>query len=136
MHNSDGNQQVFLNSEPGRARVFQCMPKANGKGRAFDKPGPSSKFKASRRAAARSFAERMSKSRDPREQAMLDMVARCDGLALDTRKHFEDGVRSALRRVRDGPAATPCSNYAKKHGACPKCTCVAPVPPPPSNGNA
>ena len=100
------------------------MPKAHRKGKAFDKPGPDSKYLAGRRAAAAAFSARMAAARYPQEKEILAMVDQCPQLALSTRQHFKECVRSALRRVKDSPTSTPCDNYSKKGGQCLKCKCV------------
>ena len=67
--------------------------------------------------AAQQMARSSAAQRDGREDAVLGLIA-SSGLIGETSKRFESDTRAALRRCRDGPAATPCSDWSK---ACPKC---------------
>ena len=86
-----------------------------GKGSCFDKPGPNYKYVADMREDAQRRAAASDLTKDAREQAILKMVEALSGRAKD---RFRLDVRDALRRAKDGAAATPCSGWARR---CEKC---------------
>lgn len=92
---------------------------SHGKKSAWDKPGPSDQFLASMRAESAARASRSDAAKDEREADILNSVRKHAKLTAPQRQHFLEDTRGALRRVRDGAAATPCSGWSKK--GCTKC---------------
>ena len=88
------------------------------KGSAFDKPGPDYNYINDMRLAARASAAASMLDKDATEKAILQKVAGHAQLGVEPRRRFLADVRSALRRVKDGAAATPCKNWSR---SCPKC---------------
>ena len=93
------------------------MP-TRGKGSAFDNPAaPPRAYTHSMQVEAQRLAALSDRDRDERERAILTMIDSALGAGA-TRKRFFDDTRGALRRARDGPGATSCSNWTLR---CPKC---------------
>ena len=57
-------------------------------------------------------------TRDECERAILQKID-ASTIAEAAKKRFSKDTRGALRRVKDGPAATPCTDWARK--GCEKC---------------
>ena len=91
------------------------MPKASHrKGSAFDKPGPHSKYLHDMRVAARAATAASMLAKDATEKRILQKVIDHPKLGSEPRKRFLADTRSALRRIKDGAAATPCSDWSRK----------------------
>ena len=93
------------------------MPKTFSKGNAFDKPGPSWQYLQDMQQAG---AHRAAMSEETKADTEKGIVARitASSLSMPGKKRFSADVRGALRRVKDGKGATPCTNWAR---SCDKC---------------
>ena len=95
------------------------MGKMRVRGSAFDKPGPTYVYLSDMRTEAKRKKLLSDGGKNDRESSILKMIALDERLGASAAKRFETDTRAALRRVKDGPAATPCSNWATK--GCTKC---------------
>ena len=95
------------------------MGKMRVRGSAFDKPGPAYAYLSDMRTEANRKKLLSDGGKSERESSILKMIALDERLGASAAKRFETDTRAALRRVKDGPAATPCSNWATK--GCTKC---------------
>ena len=95
------------------------MGKMRVKGCAFDKPGPKYPFLSDMRTEGKRRALLSESVKVDREKAIFKMIALEDRLGDCASKRFTSDTRAALRRAKDGPAATPCSRWAAF--GCTKC---------------
>ena len=84
------------------------------KGSAFDKPGPDYKYLDGMRVAGAASTAASMLNKDAVEKAILEKVANHPKLSVETKKRFNSDTRSALRRVKDSAATTPCSDWSRK----------------------
>ena len=90
------------------------MVKACKAGGAWNKPGLDPKYLNDMRAAGQASAAASMLDKDATEKAILRKVQDHAKLSEKARKRFASDTRGALRRVKDGEAATPCSNWSRK----------------------
>ena len=86
---------------------------------AWDKPQVNEQWLAGMRAAGAEKAALSERDKSDRETAILNRVRTSSKLSTEAGKRFLADTRGALRRVKDGAGATPCSDYSRR--GCTKC---------------
>ena len=112
---------VHLGPCEGHCSALSSMPpsRAGRRKSAWDKPAVSEQWLAGMRAAGAEKAALSEQGKSDRETAILNRVRTCSKLSVEAGKRFLSDTRGALRRVKDGAGATPCSDFSRR--GCTKC---------------